>query len=532
MAAELFVLGVELVIAVTIGLVAVLLLRPAIRGLCGARAAYALWLLVPAVVVAIALPRAAAPLASAAGPTAAIATPATPAVVAPVLAQASQVFEIERPVFMPNLADFAAPLLLLWLVGAVAFATLLVAGQVRFLNTLGALRREQRGPGAVYYAARGDIGPALVGALVPRIILPRDFGERFSREEQDLVIAHERVHLTSGDAQINLAIALARVLLWFHPLVHVCARIIRTDQELACDETVIARRPTLRRTYAEAMLKAQFATEPAPVGCHWRTGDERELRRRIQRLKSMPSRTRRTVGAGVAAIVTLGGGAAAWALQPPVPVASSQAVTATSVATRDLMRAIQAGDNSQALALIDAGADINGWTLDEGSPLILAVREGQIALARRLLDRGANPNLAVPGEGAALILAADAGDLAMVELLLNNRASPDIAVEGDGNPLIAAAANGHVQIVDRLLAAGASVDAVVPRDETALITAARFGHLPVVRTLVDHGADVNLAVLAPRAPPLAPELRSPLGMARRAGRTDMVDYLRANGARA
>lgn len=129
-------------------------------------------------------------------------------------------------------------------------------------------------------------------------------------------------------------------------------------------------------------------------------------------------------------------------------------------------------------------------------------------------------------------MAADNGDLAMARLLLERNASPDVAVMGDGNPLIAAAGGGHLALVDLLLASGATVDAVVRNDETALITAARFGHLPVVRRLVERGADVNLAVLAPRAPPYPDEMRSPLGMARRAGRADIADYLRAHGATA
>jgi len=532
MAADLLILGVEIVAAVTVALVAVFILRPPVRAVFGARAAYCLWLLIPVVVAAVALPRVESAPPVAAAPVAAAAAEAVPVAPTAIDAKPASPFDIERPDFMPNPAEYATPLLMLWALGALAFAGALILGQRRFLRAMGPLRAEHRADGPVYHAARRDIGPALVGAFSPRVVLPGDFAERFTPEEQAVVVAHERVHLTAGDAQINLAVATARALLWFHPLVHLAARMIRADQELACDETVVARLPGLRRLYAEAMLKTQFAAAPAPLGCHWLAGDKRELRRRISRLKLTPSRGRRIGGAALAAVLIVSGGATAWALQPATSPDSQGAASRITASTRDLMRAIAAGDHPRAAALIDAGADVNGWSPGEGSPLILAIRGGQVEMARLLLDRGANPDLAVPGEGAPLIMAAGNGDLTMARLLLERNAGPDIAVVGDGNPLIAAAGGGHLAMVDLLLASGATVDAVVRNDETALITAARFGHLPVVRRLVEQGADVNLTVLAPRAPPYPDEMRSPLGMARRAGRADIVDYLRAHGARA
>ena len=529
MAADLLILGVEAAFAVTAALLAVFLLRAPARALFGARAAYGLWLLIPVVLIAVALPRVPTANPVSAPVPAATAAPATQAVAAARTAPVLPTLEIERPDFVPNPAESAPVLLALWLLGSAAFALGLVVSQRRFVAGLGALRREQRADGPVFHAARPDVGPALVGAWPPRVILPADFAERFSPEEQTVVVAHERVHLAGGDAQINLAVAAVRVLFWFNPLVHLAARLIRVDQELACDETVIARHPGSRRLYAEAMLKTQFASAPAPLGCHWLAGGKLELRRRILRLTRIPGPARRLTGLTAVVVVTLGGGAVAWATQPASEQTGVQARPTASAEARQLVSAILAGDNPRALALVDAGADVDGWVPGDGTPLILAVRNGQLGLAEALLDRGADPNLVARGEGAALIAAADQGDAAMVRLLLARRADPNIAVQGDGNPLIAASGSGHLEIVELLLAAGATVDAVVPSDETALITAARRGQLPVVRRLVEAGADVNLAVRTPHVD--GAELRSPLGMARRAGRTDIVDYLLAHGAR-
>src|SRR5690606_36008933 len=102
-------------------------------------------------------------------------------------------------------------------------------------------------------------GPAVAGVLHPRIITPADFEERFEREERKVIIAHETIHLANNDARINAIIALLRCLCWFNPLVHVGAHLMRIDQELACDATVIERHPKSRAIYAAALLKAQLA---------------------------------------------------------------------------------------------------------------------------------------------------------------------------------------------------------------------------------------------------------------------------------
>ena len=525
MAGDLLLTGLEQTAALTVALIAVLILRRPVRALFGARAAYSLWLLLPAAMLAVALPgRVTAPAPAGLAPV--VAAPV--AVAAPSAAGVLTFADLKprRPADMPNPKDFAGLLLLLWGAGALAGGVLAVRRQRRFVAGLGALRPEIRAEGPVYHADRPGVGPALVGALRPRIVLPGDFGRRFTPEEQAVVVAHERAHLTSGDAQINLMVALGQAVFWFHPLVPVAARLIRMDQELACDETVVARLPRARRLYAETMLKAQLSPLSAPLTCQW-PGEGPALRQRIARLSQPLGRRRRVFGAVLAMTLVTGGAAAAWAAQPPRSVETDRPAPRS---TRALLDAIRDGRNSEAADLIHAGADANANVFGEGSPLIIAARDGQLALVRLMLQQGADPDRSVLGDGSALIAAAGNGDLPMVDLLLANRANADLPVSGDGSPLIAAASGGHVEVVDRLLSAGAEVNRIVPGDETALITAARQGQLEAVRRLVEAGADVNLAVMAPRLTGPA-ERRSPLGMARRAGRAEVIDYLIAHGAR-
>jgi hypothetical protein len=317
-------------------------------------------------------------------------------------------------------------------------------------------------PEGVWRAEASGFGPAVVGSFDPKIVVPNDFEARFTAEERDVVLAHERAHLRSGDALVNLAMAVFQCLSWFNPLVYLAAHRLRVDQELACDAAVVARFPSERKRYAETMLKTQLAAAALPLGCYWPAGSANPLKERIRMLKSpLPGVVRQLTGAALVMALSVSGGYAAWASQPARP----------------------------------APGDVNAARPGDGTPLIIAAKSGDSVAIRRLLAQGADPNL---------------------------------ASLGDGNPLIAAAAFGDVKAADLLVAHGAQVNANVVGDETPLINASARGHLNMVRFLVEHGADVNLAVRKDGAP--LGEIRSPLGMARRYGHAEIVDYLVGHGA--
>lgn len=486
-------------LAIAAAIVLVLLARKPLRALFGARIAYAAWavvllaglaVLAPARVQSVAAPVAtrSAPVAS---PDAAVAAAATPGTIK------------AGPLVSKVVLREASPWIVLTWLGIALLGLGVQAGrQRRFTRALGGLRAEGGGEDRLYHAQHPGHGPAVVGALSPRIVLPADFAERFSPEEQAVVVAHERVHLTSGDAQINALVMALRCLFWFNPLVHLAAARLRVDQELACDAAVLARFPHARRRYGEAMLKTQLAPLAPPLGCHWPAGGKAELLERLTMLgRDRPSLGRRLAGVALVAGLGLGTGLTAWAAQPPRVVHEATPVASTSARAlgRQLIEALVQGDSAEARALIRAGADVNRRSLGDGTPLILAARNGDLALVELLLERGADPELMSPG---------------------------------DGNPLIMAAGRGGLDVTRRLVEAGAEVDAIVRGDETPLINAARSGDLAVVRYLVEQGADVNLAVMAPRLARLAEERRSPLGEAVKRGHVAVADYLRARGARA
>lgn len=178
-----------------------------------------------------------------------------------------------------------------WLAVAVAMLAWYGVAQRRYRKQLGPLRRD----GSLYQSMRTDEGPAVVGLWRPVIVVPADFAARYTPQEQQLILAHEAVHLRRRDPLMNALCALLQCALWFHPLVHLAARRFRLDQELACDAAVMHAHPGLKRSYAEAMLKTQMSTQAALIHCHWQS--THPLKERIMQLQQTPpTRLRRVFG--------------------------------------------------------------------------------------------------------------------------------------------------------------------------------------------------------------------------------------------
>jgi beta-lactamase regulating signal transducer with metallopeptidase domain len=221
---ELFALAlIRAQIAAAAAVLLVILLRPVGRRLFGARRAYGLWAIVPAASAAAFFPSLAE--------TMEMGSPATP------------------------LGAWAMKLTLLWLGGCAIAIGVLVLREHLF-------RRRVR---------QGAAGPAVVGALWPRIVLPSDFAQRFDAREREMIQLHERTHINRGDPIANLVIAGIGVVGWCNPMIALASRLVRIDQELACDATVVALRGDIRADYAKALMKAQMGVSVSPLACGWAT---------------------------------------------------------------------------------------------------------------------------------------------------------------------------------------------------------------------------------------------------------------------
>lgn len=284
--------------AATFATLLLLALRRPLRHAFGAELAYRCWLLVPAAVLAAWLP----------APTMEVATAAAPAAGAVTLWAAPAAAVAADP-------ERASSVLAAWLLGAAVMAAWFAARQWRFL------RRIERQPSEPFDRIDAG-GPAVVGILRARVLLPRDFSERYSRDEQELVIAHEQVHAVRGDLWAQAVAVALRCLFWFNPVLHLGARLCGFDQELACDAAVVRRFPERRRAYADAMLKTQLSSLSLPVACHWHS--HHPLKERIAMLKhTLPGSKRRVAGRLVAFALLVAGSYAAWAAQPATAVAAA-----------------------------------------------------------------------------------------------------------------------------------------------------------------------------------------------------------------
>ncbi|MFP6617541.1 MAG: M56 family metallopeptidase, partial [Candidatus Hydrogenedentota bacterium] len=99
--------------------------------------------------------------------------------------------------------------------------------------------------------------PTLVGAIRPKILLPKNLIEDSSSEEMRLFLLHELTHLKTGDIWFSWLWCIALSLHWFNPLMWWVGTRIRRDRELACDESVLRQiGDSAKGDYAHALLKA------------------------------------------------------------------------------------------------------------------------------------------------------------------------------------------------------------------------------------------------------------------------------------
>jgi beta-lactamase regulating signal transducer with metallopeptidase domain len=278
-------------------IIALLALRPWLRRAYGAACAYASWALLPLMLVVAQLP--ASRPAQAVQGLVAREWPvhrALPAVLAP-----------DAPL------DWAAPLLVAWFAGAVVCGLVLAVRQRRFMR---GLQRDAEQEG---WRAPAGSGPALVGVWRPRLCLPADFGQRFTPDQQSLILAHEEVHRIRRDNLWNLLATLVATLQWFNPLAWIGLRVMRVDQELSCDAAVL-RGSRQFADYAHALLNAQpAALQAGGIHSSWRSAHP--LVERISMLKLHAHARRRAGLITLALLGALGAGVVhAWQAE-----ASSQA---------------------------------------------------------------------------------------------------------------------------------------------------------------------------------------------------------------
>jgi beta-lactamase regulating signal transducer with metallopeptidase domain len=245
---------VETLVASTLLLAIVLVLRRPVARLLGPHTAYLLWILPLARLLLPPIPGARIvdlPMAQA------------PTVTAPALVAMEATAEAPQSVALTSAFDWGLAVVGLWLAVAVLHMVCHIISYRRFIRrTVGPQPPLQIIDGIAVYGA--DVaGPAAAGIVRRRILLPCDFADRFDAHERRLALAHEVAHHRRGDLVANWLALAVLSLHWFNPLAHIAYRAFRADQELACDATVLgATSATERHAYASAVVKAAWTRSP------------------------------------------------------------------------------------------------------------------------------------------------------------------------------------------------------------------------------------------------------------------------------
>ncbi len=253
------------------GILLVLLLRPLLRRYAGAQSAHLLWLI------------ALVPLLSPWTPAGPFSLPLRAAALSPASPSATQTLvrvsvddvpaqRVTVPIASVSPStSWTDYLMLTWVAGAAGVWVLAIVRATRAGRLVSrapeisehavirtALASLSKVPARLRVRETDELrSPALCGILKPTILLPLGWWTELKAEELRCVLLHEIGHLRRGDLVWRWAFLVAQALHWFNPLVWLAGRAARTDQELACDEWVLAQeRPPASELYGEVLLKA------------------------------------------------------------------------------------------------------------------------------------------------------------------------------------------------------------------------------------------------------------------------------------
>lgn len=111
-------------------------------------------------------------------------------------------------------------------------------------------------------------GPFVIGFIRPKIIVPYNFEAIYTPVERSLALTHECNHIKRGDMAALMMAIIFKSIFWLNPLTYFAFSAFRTDQEAACDEAVLHqnRHSSLHtKAYANAILKAVTIKSGLPV---------------------------------------------------------------------------------------------------------------------------------------------------------------------------------------------------------------------------------------------------------------------------
>lgn len=158
-----------------------------------------------------------------------------------------------------------------------------------------------------------------------------------------------------------------------------------------------------------------------------------------------------------------------------------------AVDTDAFFRAVRRGKPAEVQAMIDAGADPNGFNSSGDTPLHIAARNDLVAVAQVLVNAGANAKQGKKDDPKALPLddAVNFGKVTMAEFLTRNGGyAPGNTVNG-WTLLHRAAEKGNARIVAALIEGGADANEKTDNGSTPLLVAVSRRQAEVAEKLLD-----------------------------------------------
>jgi TonB family protein len=161
------------------------------------------------------------------------------------------------------------------------------------------------------------VGPAVVGVLRPRIVLPMQVLD-LDEDRLRLVLAHEREHLRAHDPLLLFGALMILVAMPWNPGLWWQFHRLRQAVELDCDARVVRRYEAVKQ-YGQLLLEVvSWAPAPVPLGAGFAESAS-FLKRRLRMLTSSPPRFRALKIAVLAALATTAVTAAYATPRPAAP---------------------------------------------------------------------------------------------------------------------------------------------------------------------------------------------------------------------
>jgi TonB family protein len=173
-------------------------------------------------------------------------------------------------------------LAVLWALGTFVMSVRAMGGWVMLLRARRRSRHFQDGEAAEVRI--GNVGtPLTCGALWPLILLPEG-AQDWDEQRLRAVLLHESAHVRRRDCVAKYIAQGARALLWWNPLAWIMAARLNHEQELACDDAVLAA-GVPADAYAKVLLDvARECSSSLLLGCAMGNNSAATLRERFANL--------------------------------------------------------------------------------------------------------------------------------------------------------------------------------------------------------------------------------------------------------